>query len=549
MYNRSNIFTPFILFFILFFAGCKKNFLEVVPKDQLSSETLFANKDGADFFLNDIYSSLPDQEVSGAYDSWEAWSDNVVGRYTWGMSWINSISRSYGASTNNPGLYNHAYPSVPFKYDDVYVRIRKCNLFLSQVDKYAANFDDNWKKTRLGEARFLRAFYYHYLWMAYGGVPVIKEVLNRQVQGDGIFYPRSSYQDTYKFIVDELTAIYMDLPNEVGTGRATRGAALTLRGWCELYNQKYAEAATTNQEVRNLGKYGLFANYNNQFLTTNNNNKESIFAYQHLSGTKNSGRSAEFGPMPSRAAMQPTQNLIDDYLMKDGLPITQSPLYKTDSPYINREPRFYQSIVYDGSTWKNTVYSTRRGGNYAVSTSAERYTGYFRRKGISDGVTEVNVLEGPNYEYFRYAEVLLNYAEAKIELNQLDQSVYNAIDTVRIRAGVPTLMNTYSRQLTQNELRDVVRRERRIELAFENKRYWDLIRWKTAEVVLNEPKYGIDIVIQNGKPVYNKIIVHTMSFDKNKHYLFPIFQNWIDQNPTIKAQNTPEFTAGQNPGY
>ncbi|GAB3416448.1 RagB/SusD family nutrient uptake outer membrane protein [Niabella aquatica] len=549
MNTSKNIGVFVVILIVILSGGCKKGFLEIVPKDQLSSETLFANRDGADIFLNDIYSALPDQEAGGAYDSWEGWSDNVTGRYSWGMSWENSVTRSYGASTNNPGLYNHGYPSVPFKYDDVYVRIRKCNLFISEVNKNIANLDENWKRQRLAEVRFLRAFYYHWLWMAYGGVPLIKEVLNRQEQGNGIFYPRSSYQEAYQFIIDELNEIYMDLPNEVGTGRATRGAALTLKGWCELYNHKYEDAANTNQQVRDLGKYGLFANYNNQFLTTNNNNKESIFAYQHLSGSKNSGRSGEFGPMPSRGAMQPTQNLVDDYLMKDGLPVTESPLFNPDSPYINRDPRFYQSIVYDGSIWRNIVYYTRQGGNYSVSSNAERHTGYFRRKGINDGVTEVNVLEGPNYEYFRYAEVLLNYAEAKIELNQIDQSVYNAIDSVRMRAGIPTLIKTYSRQLTQTELREIVRRERRIELAFENKRYWDLIRWKTAEIVLNQPKYGINISLQNGKLVYNRFIVHNMVFYKEKNYLFPIFQGWIDQNPTIRAQNTGEFKAGQNPGY
>lgn len=538
-----------MLLFVILIGGCSDNFLEIVPKDQLSSETLFANKEGADLFLNDIYSALPDGEPPSNTDPWEAWSDNVTGRYTWGMAWVNSVSRSYSASTNNPGLYNHGYPSIPFKYDDVYARIRKCNLFIGQVNKYAANFDEQWRTQRLAEARFLRAFHYHWLWMAYGGVPIIKEVLNRQEQGDGIFYPRSTYQETYQFIVGELAEINLALPNEVGTGRATRGAALTLKGWCELYNHEYADAANTNQQVRNLGRYGLFANYNGQFLTTNNNNRESIFAYQHLAGTKNSGRSGEFGPMPSRAAMQPTQNLVDDYLMSDGLPIDQSPLFNPDAPYVNRDPRFYQSIVYDGSTWRNVVYHTRRGGNYALSSSAERHTGYFRRKGINDGVTEVNVLEGPNYVFFRYAEVLLNYAEAKIALGQLDQSVYEAIDSVRTRAGIPTLANTYSRQLSQSELRDIVRRERRVELAFENKRYWDLIRWRTAEVVLNQPKYGIDISEQGDKLVYSPTIVHDMVFYADRNYLFPIFQGWIDQNPTIKAQNTTEFIGGQNPGY
>ena len=530
--------------------SCSESFLEIVPKDQLSSETLFANSSSADFFLNDIYSSLPDAEAPGVRDPMEGWSDNVTGRLTWVMSWIGSISRSYGPSTNNPGLYNHGYPAIPFKYDDVYARIRKCNMFLEKTDQYAANFSQSWLTQRRAEVRFIRAFHYHNLWMAYGGVPLIKEVLSRQLQGDQIFHPRSSSDETYQFIVSELEAIAPDLPNEVGTGRATKGAALTLKGWCELYNKKFEAAAATNLAVMNLGTYQLFNHYNNQFLTTNNNNKESIFAYQHLSGTKNSGRSGDYGPMPLGAAMQPTQSLVDDYVMRDGLPIGVSPLYNPDAPYENREPRFYQSIVYDGSEWKNKTYYTRKGGNYARSSPAEIHTGYFRKKGINDGVTEINVLEGPNYVFFRYAEVLLNYAEAKIELNQIDPAVLEAIDRVRSRAGLPRLRQTYTQQeLTRDELREIVRRERRIELAFENKRYWDLIRWRIAEQALNQPKYGIDITEESGKLVYRKGIVHDMVFYPQKNYLFPVFQGWIDQNPAIKNQNSSEFNEGQNPGY
>src|SRR5690606_3099595 len=141
--------------------------------------------------------------------------------------------------------------------------------------------------------------------------------------------------------------------------------------------------------------------------------------------------------------------------------------------------------------------------------------------------------EASNYVFFRYAEVLLNYAEAKIELNELDQSVIDAIDDVRLRGGLPTLADTYHKtSFNQAELRKIVRAERRVELAFENSRYWDLIRWRTAEVVLNQPKYGM----ANIDGEYTKVIVHSQVFHE-KNYLFPYYQRWIDTNPAIKEQN------------
>ncbi|MFR2070538.1 MAG: RagB/SusD family nutrient uptake outer membrane protein [Bacteroides nordii] len=132
--------------------------------------------------------------------------------------------------------------------------------------------------------------------------------------------------------------------------------------------------------------------------------------------------------------------------------------------------------------------------------SREYRSGYFRCKGINPDLTtadfEVNA-DGANFAYFRYAEVLLMYAEAKIEQNQIDDQVLKAINDVRVRAGIPTLQDTYDKtSFEQNELRDILRRERRIEFAFECKRYWDLIRWRTAEIVLNEPYYGMTVMVR-----------------------------------------------------
>lgn len=558
-----------LLSFILF--SCKKNFLEITPTDQLSAESIFADQAGADVFLNDIYSNLPDQEVASFnYDPFENYGDNSISAFHWSMSWVLAESKSYGPSNYNPGLYNHMYPAMPFMYDFMYSRIRKCNLFISKVNENINNFSDDWKKLRLAEVRFLRAFYYYEAWMAYGGLPIITVPLNRFTQGDSIFKARNTFEETYKFLDNELETTANDLPNIQGGGRATKGAALALKGWVELFAHHYAEAAITYKQIIDLGTYNLFPDYNDQFLTENNNNSESIFAYQHKAGSKVGGyladlnwlfypqascyRSGYFGPKGDYGGwgqMQPTQSLVDDYVMKNGLPITDPASgYDPQHPYINRDPRFEESIIHHGSVFAGQTFNMAQGGEFARNPSKENNTGYYRRKGIDERLKGNLTQEGSNYNCFRYSEVLLGFAEANIELGRIDQKTIDAIDEVRIRAGIPTLMNTYHRNLSQEEMRTIVRRERRVELAFENKRYWDLIRWKTAEIVLNQPAYGVDIIDNNGNLTVTNVIAQNKQF-LPKNYLFPLYQGWIDANPIMKAQNGgPDgWVNGQNPGY
>ena len=538
--------------------SCKEEFLNVIPKTNLSVEIIFADEKGADIFLNRVYGAMPDAEAppGGNYDPMEDWSDNAVNRFQWAISWVNGVARVYGPS-HLSGLYNHDYPALPFKYDVQFSNIRSANVFLKNLAEKPTNYSDAYKKTRIAEARFLRAFFYHWLYMGYGGVPIVTDVLSRNEQGDSIFIPRSTAAQTLKFIQDECTAAAADLPNEVGKGRATKGAALALKGWCELFSRDYTNAALTYKQVMDLNVYNLFSDFNTQFMGENNNNVESIFAYQHVAASKFSGRTYLFGPPPvsaSWATMLPTQNIVDDYLMKDGLPKELSPLWNPKTPYANRDPRFDMSIIHDGTVWQGKTYNMKIGGEYARDPGKERSSGYYRKKGIDERLTSATIiLDASNYVYFRYADVLLGYAEAKIELGQIDQSVIDAIDKVRIRAGIPKLSVSYAKSsFDQSELRSIVRRERKIELAFENRAYWDLIRWRTAEIVLNQPVYGIDIVpVGDGTYNYNKVLIYNMTFYPSKNYLFPIWQGWIDKNPLIKAQNggPDNWVNGQNPGY
>ncbi|WP_191908938.1 RagB/SusD family nutrient uptake outer membrane protein [Larkinella humicola] len=532
-----------LLCLVLGISSCQ-DFLEVEPRDQVSDGTLWSSTANADLFLHDVYAGVPTMD-SG--DPWENYSDNSLNGQAGRTSAI-----LYGASIYTPS-------NAPNRWA-LYVQIRKANLFIAKVT--ASALPDAWKKQRLGEARFLRAYYYSLLWVSHGGVPIITDVLNQSTQGDAIFRPRNTSEETYKFIADECAASAEDLPVTAEAGRATKGAALTLKAWTELFNAsplknatndkaKWAVAAATYKKVMDLKAYSLFPDYNTLFFEENNNNVEVIFDRQHLGGTALAnyresylGPRFVYGTLTGFGHVDPTQDIVDEYAMANGLPITAPGSgYDPQNPYVNREKRFYQSIVYDGSTWLGDLMIMKQGvgslnatdlNNSSVSTK----TGYYLRKGMNTKYASVNNnLNGANFILFRYAEVLLGYAEAQNEAVGADESVYSAVNLVRARSELPPL----TPGMTPAQMRVAIHRERRVELAFEDKRLPDLMRLKLAEKVLNGTVHAMKIDMVGGKPVYTVIPAAggAKVFFPEKNYVLPIPQSAIDKNSKLT----------QNPNY
>ena len=437
-------------------------------------------------------------------------------------------------------------------WKNAYASIRRCNIFIENVT--AANFDEAAKKPLLAQAKFLRAYFYKSLMDLYGGVPIITKVLNQDKDGAAILNPRNTYEECVAFIEKECEEAAADLPLKVDAkdaGRATKGAALALKGEIELYAGKWPDAAATNLAIMQSGAgYKLFPDYAEQFYGANENNSEVIFDIQYAANVKDQDHIKEqyFSPLmvsegKGWGAVLPTQELVDCYEFLDGKTEAEgSALFDPANPYLNREKRFYASIIYDGSTWRKDVIYTRLGipnnGNELAGSgvAGKGRTGYFFRKLIDPSVVP-GTSSGVNVIIFRYAEVLLNYAEAKNEASGPDPSIYTAVNLVRTRAGLPDLPDN----LTQDQMRIRIRRERRVELAFEGKRIFDLWRWRIAEEVFSQPLHGMKITVVNGKPVYERINVNNgkIKFDASKNYLFPIPQSVIAQNPKII----------QNPNY
>lgn len=568
------------LLFSMAATSCE-DWLEIEPKDRFSDATVWASEENADMFLNDIYNQFP--HLNNETQCFDQYSDNS---YV-GAEWMNARTTIYTAALSPTSWLCGPWDmwkwgrSSNSDAKGQYERIRSCNLFINKVSE--SSFSEDYKRERLAEARFLRVWFYHYLWMAYGGVPIVTEVLDNNVSSD-IFFPRATARETFEFMDRELSELIPDLPltrNGADGGRATRPAALTLKGWIELFHaselrnpdgdrSRWEKAAATLKEVIDLGLFTLQPTILDLWTAETNGNPEVIYDFQ-MSKQNGGRREGLFGPVfvngiqSSWGNMQPTQELVDDYCMANGLPISDPASgYDPQHPYENREKRFYQSILYDGSMWQGEEIITRVGvgspNEIDTSSSSDvTNTGYYTRKTLDESVNGADNLQMSNgmanYIFFRYADVLLMYAEALLESGDKEGAIHY-LDMVRTRGdNMPSINETYKSGISVNQLRDVLRRDRRIELAFEDKRYWDIIRWKICDGengVMNKPVGGMMITDADGDGIleYNYHEVCPRTFLPRMYYQ-PIPQYVLDKNPVIREQNGGEdnWNNGQNPGY
>ena len=392
----------------------------------------------------------------------------------------------------------------------------------------------------------MRAWDYFWKVLFYGDVPLVKEVLPITDANK----PRNPKEEVIQFILDELTEITPQLEikytgNDVG--RVTRGAALTLKARMLLYNNQYADCLKACEEIMKLG-YSLFPNYRGLFRISNKNNQEIIMDVQYVENLYSNGTLGILPPASCGGwcSINPTQSLVDIYECIDGKTIEESPLYDPDQPYLNRDPRLSASILCPGDLYEGKYYDpidqNDPNGDYYAPYGRSK-TGYLVRKYVDDLSDYADMWNtAMNAIVMRYAEVLLMYAECKVELGEIDASVYDVLNELRSRAGMCEVDKTV--YITQAKMRELVRRERRVELALEGLRWFDVCRWKIGEEVMPGQVYGcrlgtVDPVTGKLALTKERIKTEVRIFDPAKHYLWPIPQTTIDAASEIK----------QNPGY
>jgi len=546
--------------FVALASGCS-DMLDIKPTSFISDEAIWEDKVLIDKFVANTYGSM----LCGFNRCTAGFGQN------WSMSWAGNMDSATDdfASVSDSPIYTQlnkdaiTAQSCPFVSEiwiQEYLVIRKCNTIIERV----AGVDDKVltakEKLRIdAEARFLRAFCYFDLGRTFGKAPLILKAQNLE---EDLLVAPSPFAEIVEFVKDECDLYADNLPltyPEEEAGHATKGAFLALKSRALLYlasplnseddARKWDDAAVAAQAVMDLHVYELYkvgeTPYRSMEFDKTAANKEVIFerrfSFPEAPHNIHMMWSLDAEDAGSWNGLYPTQNLVDAYETIDGKLIDDptNTMYDAQDPYSNRDARFYQSIIYNGSTWEtylmsmvtNTVDPSKNGS--CKPRLGKARCGYGPKKFIEELDPSTNIYGGyaqsNNWPYFRYAEVLLNYAEAKNEsMSVPDESVYNAVNEVRARSNQPNLPTGLSKE----EMRKRIKNERRVELLLEEHRFYDLRRWKDGNV-LAEPIMGMNIYNNNITLKYEISKVEDRVFT-GEHYYLPIPLSEQEKNPLLK---------------
>ena len=512
-----------VLGFGLALTGCDDGFLDTIPPAEVADVDFWGQTKDAEMATNVVYRGLLGTNLLYL----DGGTDNAfVAKY-----FVGDGIQFIGNGTHTPTT-----GWVSTVWNGHYTHISYANELLEKIDAIPG-LDPALNSRYKGEARFLRAYYYLNLVNLYGDVPLVLKTLTIE---EGKAVSRTPSKEVVDQILADLDYAASVLPASwpaANRGRATRGAALALKARAALYAGRYDVAAAAAKAVMDAGTYSLLPSYQNLFWNAGEGSSEVILDRQYLRDQASNNVFQLFAPRSLLGTndLSPLRSLVDAYEMKDGLPITQSPLYNANSPYDNRDPRFYATIIHPGMTFAGRLFDSRPNSPTADAAKSgfdATATGFAMVKYVDPADQSSRTNTGLNIILLRYADVLLMYAEAKTELGQIDATVYDAINRVRTRAGMPSIATGKS----QSQLREIIRHERRIELALEGLRLFDIRRWKIADQVLNGPTFGMDYVEGGVKKVLE---VEPRRFNAARDYLWPIPVRETELNSNIK----------QNPGY
>lgn len=589
------------LFITLFLVSCTDDLLDKQPLDIISDKVLWTDPVLIDAFLSQQYAQTP----TLVQDCWETgnnnWSVNVGGPFyfnsltdesknMWTLGGSGPAGYKAGSLRIGGGLSE--YWELPYR------TIRSLNEFLDRVPN--STMEAATKKNRLAEARFLRAFNYFSMVKRYGGVPLITKVQNLDDSKEVLYPPRDAEQKIYDFIIAEMEAIAADLPETyaaVDYGRPTRYAAQALKCRAALYagsiakygnvqlngllgipsnlaSAYFTKSIEAAKVIINSGKHALYKadadkvkNFRNVFLVKKN--PEAIFVKTHNNAvvaagnpwTWDYGQSPKPHPIDQGNINAPYLEMAEEFEYIDGKPgkldyaAIQTGLWTVEDLWKNKDPRFFATIWTQNTSWKGNLVDFRRGiitpdgtivntGSYQgipalgiQNSNQGTGTGFGVMKYLDENTPLVTFLSNSSsdYQVFRYAEILLNLAEATLELGNAAEAL-NAINQIRARAGIAALGSI---DMTK------IRHERKVELAFENHRYWDVRRWRTATTDLSVNGSGLRYILDFTTRKFKLEVIRNTDgtvappafFEYN--YYFPITNGRTSSNPSLL----------ENPGY
>ncbi|PWK22370.1 putative outer membrane starch-binding protein [Arcicella aurantiaca] len=557
-YIKNIILSSLSIGLLVSVVSCSET-LDVVPTDRVSDSSILSDSSLFESFVINRYigARLTDKEAEGTppgfgrgfeYAMWASLTDEAIYNND-DNTWLVQRGQLAPENTGIAGtIWGRSYRSI-----------REINYALTNIANVKMSTG---QKNRLtGELRFLRAFRYQDLIRNYGSIILLKDKvynLGDDFTSEEVF-KKSSIQECISYAVAELDEASKLLPADNSSswllGRATKGAALALKSRLLLYAASplynagtWQVAATAAKDVMNSGKYSLFTNGYDKLFLTPENNPEIIFERLYTRGARHVCLEISNAPngYDGWGGNLPLQNMVDAYETNKGKTITDpSSGYNPQAPYENRDPRFYMTILYNGASYRtNTIQSFLPGGKDSKDGPSNwntSKTGYYLKKFMNDNLPINNPWDVSGTQpwiYFRYAEILLNYAEAQNEATGPDQTVYDAVNAIRSRKGVG--MPALATGLSKEQMRDAIRRERQVELAFEEHRFYDVRRWKIANVTENIPAYGVDVAKNGNTFTYSRKEALSGRRFEDKHYFLPI------PRAEIQAANGK---LSQNAGY
>jgi hypothetical protein len=549
--KQLHIYLLLIAFFVI---SCEKDkFLKDgstsnTTEGTITEEQVWANDIYSRNVLNNAYADLIEEfDMDGDGALRASASDEAVN------SNLNSTINIFNNGTWSPTR------TADNRFADMYSGIRKCNLLLKNLptaeiipqDQLTQAVD---RERLRGEAFFLRALFHFELFKRYGAIPIVTKVFDRL---ENLNLPRNTYEECVNQIALDCDSAIARLPewtrswSEEKRGRATQTAALALKSRLYLYDAsplnnpandvlRWQRAADAAKALIDRNRHEILNSYVNVFnFSTAGYNNEVIFATRANNINSIEVNNAPISYDGANGRTNPTQEMVDAFGMANGRAITDPASgYNPANPYANRDPRLALTINHNGRLFKNIAVETFVGGKDGLDRNVNATkTGYYMRKFLSESATwnqQANTNVRRPWVLFRYAETLLNYAEALNEAQGPVANVYTYLNQVRRRPGVnlPALV-LGSPVLTKDQMRDIIHNERRVELCFEGHRFYDVRRWKKGEDFFNKPVTGMRITRQaNGTFNYERFVVENRVFT-NRNYFYPFSQSDINRQPAL----------------
>ncbi len=508
--------------------GC--NDLEQPPSNQYTNANFWTKKN-VGLLVNTAYTQL--------YSAGTMWGDEEL---------ADNLYNGYRAEDRHLIRRGIATSSTgTFGWNGWYGGLRSCHTFLENCQA-VEGVDEAVVRRLKAEARCIRDFIYFRLTNLYGDIPFFMENPTLDYASTLKRTPRAEVIAT---ITEDLEDLIADLPKKEELpvderGRLTQAAAAMLRARIALMDSDWANVASWTKRIIDgeFGRYELFPTYDGLFAEENEYNDEVILDMGYVQGVKTWGEICQMKPSSLRSSYvtwTPTQSLVDSYLTLGGYTIDEPDSdYDENKPYDNRDPRMDatvihdKSVLYDPCTGKtHTIFIDPRSGISADNIGKgagldQTVTGYYTRKWFSPIKDNNSYASGLNIIMMRYGDVLLMYAEAMNELGQMNATVWDqTIGALRARAGFTA---DKALKMPAGDLRQIIRNERRVELALEGLRWWDIVRWKAGKEYLDGPVKGCTFVGGDA-------VLDTYVFDENRDYRWAVPQSEIDFNPNLKPQN------------